>query len=385
MNNANLGPYGDAINDELIPLLDETFNTIAQPYARIQDGGSTGGWISAASVVFRPDLFGACFSSYPDSLDFRSHQAIPLYTNKNAYEFENGTAIPSIRTHSDDGEEEILASVAMENHWELSFGTSSRSFLQWDIWNAVFGVQGYNNYPLEPWDKVTGDIYPRAVKYWRHMDLSHYITDNWDNAMRLGDVLKNRIFVYVGTWDNYYLNLGVGMFEENVNGRGGAGWANVTVLPEQPHGGNYRLLDAWDYLELVESWVKDHAPDGKTPLTADRTSSSARGNKWEDVLAYGGHEAALARQKPPKVKTGSSCKPGQTISATVGRWDPGVSLKAAWMVNGKRSGEVIETKGGRTVSLQVPRNAKKVKLVVTGRKRGYETEMRETEVVHVSW
>ena len=383
VNNANLGPYGDAINDELIPYLDKTFNTIAEPYARIQDGGSTGGWISAASVIFRPDLFGACFSSYPDSLDFRSHQAIPLYTNDNAYAFANGTAIPSIQTHDDDGTQDILATVEMENHWELAFGTSSRSFLQWDIWNAVFGVQGYNNYPLEPWDKVTGEIYPGAVDYWRHMDLSHYITDNWDNEMNLGEVLKHRIFVYVGTWDNYYLHLGVQAFEENVNGRGGEGWANVTVLPEQEHGGNYRLLDTWDYLDLVQEWVRDHAPDGKTPLTAEMSAGSSRGNQWEDVLAYGGRKAAVARQAPPEIKTGGWCKSGSTISASVGRWDPGVALKAVWVVNGKE-GEKSEVQQGESLKFEVPKKAKTIKLVVTGKKRGYETERRESEVVRVS-
>lgn len=384
MNNANLGPYGAAINDELIPILEETFNTIAAPYARIQDGGSTGGWISAANVVFRPDLFGACFSSYPDSLDFNSHQAIPLYTNRNAYDFANDSAIPSIQTHDDDGVQEILATVELENHWELSFGTSSRSFLQWDLWNAIFGVQGYNSYPLEPWDKVTGQIYPRAVNYWRHMDLSHYITDNWDNSKNLGEVLNNRIFVYVGTWDNYFLNLGVQEFEANVNGRGGPGWANVTILAEQEHGGNYRLLETWDYLELVQSWVQDHAPDGETPLTADRTASSARGNTWEEVLAYGGREAAVARQAPPKVKTGTQCMSGSTVTATVGKWDPGMSLKAVWVVNGKKSGEAFDAHRGRSVSFRVPARAKTVKLAVTGSKRGYKTETRESEVIHVS-
>lgn len=54
VNTANLGPYGDAINDELIPYLDKLFNTVAEPYARIQEGGSTGGWESAASLIFRP-------------------------------------------------------------------------------------------------------------------------------------------------------------------------------------------------------------------------------------------------------------------------------------------------------------------------------------------
>ena len=131
VNTANMGPYGDAINDELIPYIDATFNTIPEPWARVQEGGSTGGWISAASVIYRPDLFGACFSSYPDSLDFRSHQDIPLYNSTNAYYRPDGSAIGSIRTFENETEI-ILATVAQENHWELTFGTSSRSALQWE-------------------------------------------------------------------------------------------------------------------------------------------------------------------------------------------------------------------------------------------------------------
>lgn len=238
VNTANIGPYGDAINDELIPHIDEIFNTIPEPYGRIQEGGSTGGWESIASLIFRPDLFGVTFTSYPDSLDFHRHQAIPLYTNDNAYHFENsGALIPSIRSLADNGSEAILAAVAQENHWELTFGTSSRSFLQWDVWNAVFGAQGYNSYPLEPWDKVTGEIYPGAVEYWKPMDLSNYVTSNWDNEKRLGEVLRKRIFVYVGLADNYFLNLGVQQFESNVNGKGGPGWANFTYYADAEHGG----------------------------------------------------------------------------------------------------------------------------------------------------
>lgn len=158
VNTPNIGPYGDALNEELIPYIDKTFNTIAQPYARIQEGGSTGGWESIANLIFRPDLFGACFSSYPDSLSFYRHQAINLYENTNAYINPDGSSTTSIRTFSSPTNDTpiVLATTEQENHWELTQGTSSRSFLQWDVWNAVYGVQGYNGYPLEPWDKVTG-------------------------------------------------------------------------------------------------------------------------------------------------------------------------------------------------------------------------------------
>ena len=126
VNTANLGPYGDAINDELVPYIDEHFNTIAAPYGRIQDGGSTGGWESAASLIFRPDLYGACFSSYPDSMSFNRHQDIQLYTATNAYTTDNGSAVYSIREVVNDTLTNAIT-VAQENHWELTYGTNSRS------------------------------------------------------------------------------------------------------------------------------------------------------------------------------------------------------------------------------------------------------------------
>ena len=344
VNTANLGPYGDGINDELIPYLESKFHMIAQPYARVQDGGSTGGWESAASLIFRPDLFGVCFSSYPDSLDFHRHQDIPLYTAKNAYVRDDGSDIYSIRENV-NGTLTNEITVAQENHWELTYGSNSRSSQQWDIWNAVFGAQGWNNYPLEPWDKVTGEIFPAAVEYWKTMDLANHIVSHWDDDLNLGVVLKNRIYVYVGSWDNYFLNEGVEAFRRTVEGRAGVGWVNVTVLEGEPHGGNYQLRGIWDYLQLVESWVGDHAPDGKTPLSASLTSSTARGNIWQDVISRGGRAAAVARQSDPVVVVNGD----GTIVGSVGRWDPGVKLEAMWVVNGKGVGKVFEVEQGQEV------------------------------------
>src|SRR5207247_353918 len=43
VNSDNSGPYGDAITGELIPYVEQKFRAIGQGYARILDGGSTGG------------------------------------------------------------------------------------------------------------------------------------------------------------------------------------------------------------------------------------------------------------------------------------------------------------------------------------------------------
>ena len=378
VNTANIGPYGDAINDELIPYLDSLFNTIPEPYARIQLGGSTGGWISAASVIFRPDLFGACFSNYPDSLDFHKHQDISLYTDTNAYVKADGSDTPSIRDF-ENGTQVILATTAQENHWELTFGTSSRSFNQWDVWNAVFGVQGYNNYPLEPWNKVTGEIYPEAVEYWKHMDLANYIVTNWDNERNLGSALRNRIFIYVGTWDDYFLNEGVEEFQKTVEAVSGPNWVNITILPEKPHGGNYQAREIWDYLELVYGWIQDHSPDGPTPLSSDVTLPSSRGNTFAEVLSYGGREAAVARQAPPTITAGT----GSEFDASVGRWDPGVILEAQWVINGKPVCEPFDVAQGQTLTYTPDATHKHsyLQLWVTGRKIGYLEETRQSNGV----
>ncbi|KAK4505902.1 hypothetical protein PRZ48_003867 [Zasmidium cellare] len=384
VNTANLGPYGDAINDELISTIDKMFNTIAKPYARIQEGGSTGGWESIANVIFRPDLFGACFSSYPDSLDFHRHQDIPLYDAKNAYTRPNGSKIYSVRGDV-NGVLTNLVQVEQENKWELTFGTSSRSGNQWDVWNAVFGAQGLNGYPLEPWDKVTGEIYPEAVEYWKPMDLSNYITTNWNTSKNLGEVLKDRIHVSVGTWDDYFLNEGVSEFQKRVEEKGGPDWANFTYLEGKGHGGLYQGREIWDYLFFLESWVKDHAPDGKTPLHDAVTTSAARGNLWEEVIARGGHQAALVRQAPPKLQSKPGWQGRQVIEGSVGRWDPGVQLEAQWIVDCEAYGTVFPVKQGQVVTLKPERrwgdNVKQVQLAVIGRKRGYKEETRKSGVV----
>ncbi|KAK5688287.1 hypothetical protein LTS10_000265 [Elasticomyces elasticus] len=372
VNTANIGPYGDALNDELLPYLEKTFNMISAPYARVQDGGSTGGWESIANTIFRPDLFGVCFSSYPDSLDFHRHQAIPLYSVDNAYTLPSGENITSIRENI-DGTLTNVTAVLQENHWELTFGTSSRSQLQWDVWNAVFGAQGYNNYPLEPWDKVTGEVFHEAVEYWKPMDLGMHVATNWDNELNLGKALAGRIFVYVGSWDNYFLNLGVLEFQKTVDAKGGAGWANITVLEEQPHGGNYQRREIWNYLDLVAGWVQDHAPNGTTPLSADATSPSTRGNKWEDVIARGGHQAAIARQSWPVAH-----KDGRSVHASVGTWDPGMKLTAQWIVNGKPVAKPVAVKQGDSLTFK---KHGKVQLAITGHKRGYTDETRRSNTI----
>ncbi|MFY9571619.1 MAG: alpha/beta hydrolase-fold protein, partial [Blastocatellia bacterium] len=65
VNSDNNGPYGDAITQELIPYVEQNFRCLAQPWARVLDGGSTGGWVSLALQIFYPDFFNGTWSGFP--------------------------------------------------------------------------------------------------------------------------------------------------------------------------------------------------------------------------------------------------------------------------------------------------------------------------------
>jgi hypothetical protein len=211
VNSANLGPYGDAINYELIPEIERRFRGIGARWARFLYGGSTGGWEALATKVFYPDLYNATFVACPDPIDFRAYTVVNIYEDKNAY-FREGAhkrvALPGLRDYRD------LPTGTMQdmNYYELALGTKSRSGQQWDIWEAVFSPVGEDGYPRRIFDKVTGDIDPKVAEYWReHYDLRHIMQRDW--AM-LGPKLRGKIHLYCGTLDNFYLNNAVKLTEE---------------------------------------------------------------------------------------------------------------------------------------------------------------------------
>ena len=85
VNSANLGPYGDAIETELIPAIEKQFRGIGQGWARFAYGGSTGGWESLAVQGFYPDHYNGVFVACPDPVDFRAYTTINIYSDPNAF------------------------------------------------------------------------------------------------------------------------------------------------------------------------------------------------------------------------------------------------------------------------------------------------------------
>ncbi|MDP2528669.1 MAG: hypothetical protein Q8W51_02950 [Candidatus Palauibacterales bacterium] len=211
VNSENLGPWGDAIVKELIPYVEKKFRGIGQGWARTLYGGSTGGWETLADQVFYPDDFNGAWSFCPDPVDFRQYETINVYSDTNAFYFNNEwkkTPQPSGRDYLGH----LLTTVGNDNHWEYVQGRKDRSSEQWDIWESVFGPVGKDGYPQRIYDKLTGHIDPQVARYWKeHYDLRYILQRDWKT---LGPKLVGKIHIYAGTMDSWHLNNAVYLMQD---------------------------------------------------------------------------------------------------------------------------------------------------------------------------
>ena len=211
VNSANVGPYGDAIETELLPYIEKQFRAIGAGWARFTYGGSTGGWEALAVQVFYPEHYNGAFAACPDPVDFRAYTNINLYEDKNAFVIRGAhkeVEQPAMRDYL--GHVTIIQHEA--NAFELALGSHGRSGQQYDIWQAVFSPVGPDGYPVPIFDKRSGVIDPAVAEYWRdHYDLSHILQRDWAT---LGPKLAGKIHVYVGSADTYFLNDAVYYLED---------------------------------------------------------------------------------------------------------------------------------------------------------------------------
>jgi hypothetical protein len=211
VDSANLGPYGEAIETELLPALEKQFRAIGQGWARFVYGGSTGGWESIAVQMFYPDHYNGAFIACPDPVDFRAYTNVNLYKDKNAF-FIQGPHTQVAQPDYRDYLGHTIATTQSANQYELALGDHARSGEQFDIWQAVYGPVGADGYPAQIFNKETGDIDPKIAAYWKdHYDLSAILQRDWPT---LGPKLRGKLRIYVGSADNYMLNNAVYLIED---------------------------------------------------------------------------------------------------------------------------------------------------------------------------
>jgi len=261
VNSANNGPYGDAIMQELIPELERRFRVIAEPYARVLTGGSTGGWEALALQVYHPRFFGGTWSLYPDPVDFRRYELTNIYADTNAFVVTRNPWIAVERPSERRADGQPVVTVRQENQLNNARGSRRRGGENFAIWEATFGPTDSDGYPAPIWNDSTGAIDREVARYWREhdYDLRDHLERNWS---RLGPDLAGKLHLICGDMDNYYLNLAVYLLEDF-----------LSTTREPAYGGSFRYgrplkQHGWQPMsnaELVREMaahVARHAPAG---------------------------------------------------------------------------------------------------------------------------
>jgi hypothetical protein len=274
VNSANLGPYGDAIETELMPAIEKKYRGIGQGWARFLYGGSTGGWESLAVQMFYPTHYNGAFVACPDPVDFHAFTNIDLYKDRDAFYIDGAhkeVEQPAMRDYLGH----TLITTKQNNQYELALGDHGRSGEQWDIWQAVYSPEGKDGYPQAIFDKETGVIDHKTAAYWHdHYDLDAILARDWAT---LGPELRGKLHIYVGSDDTYMLNDAVYRMEDFLKSTTDPPYeGEVTYGPRAEHcwNGDPTLPNAYSrlhyntqYLPKILERIEKTAPAG-----ADLTS-----------------------------------------------------------------------------------------------------------------
>jgi hypothetical protein len=268
VNSANSGPYGDAIQFELIPEIERRFRGIGQGWARFTFGGSTGGWEAMAVQMFYPEEYNGAWVACPDPIDFRAYTVVNIYSDTNAY-FTGGPFKRTPRPGQRNYLGHVSTTLEQINHRELALGTKTRSGDQWDVWESVYSPVGADGYPKPIWNKLTGEIDRSVAEYWReHFDLSYILKRDWKT---LGPKLRGKLRIYVGDMDNYYLNDAVYLVEDFLRSANPPADAVVDYGDRDEHcwNGDHTRSNAYSrlrYPQMVMPWAVERmlmtAPPG---------------------------------------------------------------------------------------------------------------------------
>ncbi len=259
VNSVNNGPYGDAIMDELIPYVEEHFRIIRQPWARVLMGGSTGGWESLALQLYHPEFFGGTWTGFPDPIDFRHYQLVNIYSDPNAFDVPGYEWVARPRPLMRTAEEQVVETERQMSQLEEVLGSHGRSGQQIEAWEAVYGPVGADGYPRPLWDKLSGKIDHDVAEYMlaHGYDLRAYAEKNWAT---IGPQLTDKIFIWVGDMDNFYLNLAVYDMEAFFKLHPEAHARFEYGRPEKGHG--WLPWQLVDFIRKMANQVAEHAPAG---------------------------------------------------------------------------------------------------------------------------
>jgi S-formylglutathione hydrolase FrmB len=194
----NNGPWCKALIEEFVPEIEGRFGGMRDPSRRFLTGHSSGGWSVLWLMIQRPDLFGGCWATAPDPVDFRDFSGVDIYTAANLYRdnagqdrylvLERGRPFKTFEQYT---REELAERAHVQG-----IGGQMFSF------DAVFSPRAWNGLPAPLYHRATGAIDPAVAQAWRRYDIGSLLRDNWH---ALAPQLAGKVHIWCGEWDTFAL------------------------------------------------------------------------------------------------------------------------------------------------------------------------------------
>lgn len=219
-DSANNGPWGKALTEEFIPALEKQFRGNGK---RLVTGHSSGGWSSLWLQITYPEVFHGCWSTSPDSVDFRDFQRVDIYSQgANLFVDSTQTRRPLGRRN---GKPVLYYKPFSDMEFVMGRGGQLGSF------EAVFSPRGTDGQPVRLWDRKSGAIRTDVAKEWEKYDIRLVLERNWAT---LEPKLKGKVHVYMGDVDTFYLDGATRLLKESLATLGSD--AVVEMFPGKDHG-----------------------------------------------------------------------------------------------------------------------------------------------------
>ena len=204
----NFGPRGTALVEEFIPWLEKRFRLVPDSKGRFVTGHSSGGWSSLWLQLQHPDVFGGCFSSAPDPVDFAAFGTVDLGTDANLFEDADSNPRASYRAPLTADRDHVMMTIPEEIGMERALAPDFTSGEQWAAWNAMFsGRDAASGLPLAAFDLETGLIDRTVIERdWSRYDIAAMLRADPE---RIAPVFRDKVRLLCGDRDSFYLDLAV--------------------------------------------------------------------------------------------------------------------------------------------------------------------------------
>jgi len=220
------GAYHSYLCDEVVPHVDRSYRTVADPAHRAISGKSSGGFGAMITPMLRPDLFRALATHAGDAL----------------YEFcyvpEFAKAVRYLRAYDGDVQKwwaDFRARTAFTKE-------ADQTLLMLLGVSACFSADA-DGTPLLPFHPTTGQILPELWQRWLDWDPVRMV-ERYEDAVRSW----RAVWIDGGTHDEWYLDIGAQAFEREITRAGFPPERIHFELFDAGHGGidyRYPLALAW--------------------------------------------------------------------------------------------------------------------------------------------